>query len=382
MRILIYITLILIFPQKVFSQPDFDTKRTMFGVNVYADYILNSQYYYAPGRLKLVVNNDGRPDFKFIQMRYTGTRARADQGVLRFKSLLKFSIKMTKISARLFQQIKSQLEVNGKSVSLKPLPLHKIESLLVYVTANDHGKYTDNTQKLTGGYFSEATAQLNLQGNTLWTDRLYTIRLDNASSQLFWNAFHNKQTILSVGYAYYAKGIHSHREEVIFQGNQKWLTQFEEQFPKSLKDSVEYSNQPAPWLIWSDAFQITVDCQQYPDLLEQIDINEKIPPDFAALDIYCYDFNNNIRPDLYAKKVEIQAIGTGRIPVSTKVTFRENTPDIYAQNVRFKHAIRLEYPLKYRITEISKDGDIRIMPWKTRKSWHEILDVTHKGLDQ
>ncbi|MCB0376661.1 MAG: hypothetical protein KDD04_12135, partial [Sinomicrobium sp.] len=113
-----------------------------------------------------------------------------------------------------------------------------------------------------------------------------------------------------------------------------------------------------------------------PDLTKQIDINERIPPEYAALDVYCFDFNNAIREDLYAKRVEFKAEGVGRGEVSFKVTFRATEPDIYAKTIRFIYAVKLDKPCSYRITEIFKDGRTERSKWTAVENWHQILDVT------
>jgi hypothetical protein len=97
------------------------------------------------------------------------------------------------------------------------------------------------------------------------------------------------------------------------------------------------------------------------------------------LDVYCYDFNNQIRNDLHARKVEIKAIGVNGKPVITSVVFREKEPDIYVSSIRFPHAVRMDLPYQYRIVEIYKQKGIQPGKWTERSSWDGIIDVTTRA---
>ncbi|MGI9543436.1 MAG: hypothetical protein ACR2MX_09265 [Cyclobacteriaceae bacterium] len=371
MRILIFISFIALVQPVVKGQPDFSAAQWVEDIKVFADANDPSIFYYGPGKMQLIKDQIGKPDFKFLQMRYTGTRTYADQGFKKFNSLIRFKVGIEQHSSDHISRIKQHLSVGLPTAILKPLPLYRIQAILVYATIPDAGKNTDSTEILSGGFFGSVEEES--QG--LWKQRLFTIRLDPNEAQLFWQAFYNQQSVLSVGYSYYGYGVDNASEEVQLQGDSDWLDQLETNFPGSL-DSLKADTQVAPRKFFTDAFSIQVDCRQYPDLMQQVDINEQVPPDYAALDVYCYDFNNEVRQDLHAKKVELKAIGVGRDAVVSKVTFRATTPDIYAHNVRFKHSVRLDRPLSYRITEITKEGEIRVSQWQVQKTWHEILDVT------
>ena len=373
MRILIFISFITLALPVVKGQPDFSSGQWIEGVQVFADAKDRSSYYYSPGKLHLIKDAMGKPDFKFVQMRYTGTRATANQNLKKFNSLIKFQVGIDRCSSSLLDKIRKHLGSAQHEITLQLLPLQKIQAFLVYAAIEDSGKRTQPTTTLSGGFFGSADPDLEL----LWSQRSFTLRLSPANAQLFWNAFSRKQSILSVGYAYYAYGVAPGHKETIVQGEGKWLDELNQHFPTTL-DSLERGTKITAQRIFSDAFDIQIDSRQYPDLLQQVDINEMLPPDYAALDVYCYDFNNDLRPDLYAKRIELKAIGVGRDAVISKITFRANSPDIYAYNVRFQHSVKLDMPLSYRITEIPRDGKIRVLPWQEKRSWHEILDLTSK----
>ena len=115
---------------------------------------------------------------------------------------------------------------------------------------------------------------------------------------------------------------------------------------------------------------------RWPDLVRRIDLNEQLPPDYPSLLVYCYDFRDALDDSLYAKIVEVQATGVAGRPVSVGLTFSRSQPELYAQSVRFPYAVQLARPYRYRILEITRDGDERTGAWIERDSWVSMLDVT------
>lgn len=350
------------------AQPDFSTKQVIEGTIIYRDFQNKDLFYYAPGKLRLVEDAGQKPAFKFLQMRYTGTKATADQGARRFNSLLKFKVSFENATPEMLKSFMKYLPVRNEDIEFRMLPLHKIEAILVYASI-DHKESRNHV--LTGGFFGESAEA----SGDLWQERIYTLRLDPHSAQAFEQAFESGRSLLSVGYAYYAYGVNNNPAELDLQGDEGLVSEMKQRFSQ-MADTIAGDSEVSARLVLADAFQIIIDTQKYPDLIEKVDINENIPPDYAAVDVYCYDFNNQLRPDLHAKKIEIKAEGVGNQQVVTKVIFRERDADIYAHNIRFKHSVRMDFPLQYRIIEITKEGNINVFPWKKQKSWSEVLDVT------
>ena len=127
--------------------------------------------------------------------------------------------------------------------------------------------------------------------------------------------------------------------------------------------------------IRAGAFAVTVDALKWPDLFKRVDINERMPPGYAALEVYCYDFQKQ-EARIYEKRVEIEAEGVGGRPVSIQARFHRKQPDIYARSLRFPFAVRLDRPYRYRVVTILSDGQIHETPWQIRTSWTQLLDVT------
>jgi hypothetical protein len=350
------------------AQVDFASKRIINDVLLYQDSKIKSIFYYAPYGLQLVKNNEGKPDFKFIQMRYTGTRLSEDQGAFSFKSLLRFKVANHIPTKKQRDSIKKIIKNKGMLISkLKPLPIHNLKATLIHTAEND------TVAKEYGNGFFEGTEKVAV--NTYWTERDFTLRLNNEDAQIFWTTFQKDQPTLSVNYTFSSKGLNSLENELSVSGSEEFTETMKARFQQE-KDSINTILNEK--IIVSGALSINVDTEKWPDLIRQIDINERIPAEYAALDVYCFDFNNDIRKDLSAKRVEIKATGVGSGKLKFKVTFRSTEPDIYAKTIKFIYAVKLNHPYSYRITEIFKDGRLERSAWEGVENWHQLLDITSK----
>ncbi|MBP8951825.1 MAG: hypothetical protein KBI47_05510, partial [Armatimonadetes bacterium] len=92
--------------------------------------------------------------------------------------------------------------------------------------------------------------------------------------------------------------------------------------------------------------------------------------------VRCYDFNNELRPDLYEKQVEIAAQSVAGGEARLTVIFESGRPDLYARTVRFPVGVRLDQPYRFRVIEIGQDGSETAGEWVERESWAQMLDVT------
>jgi len=143
---------------------------------------------------------------------------------------------------------------------------------------------------------------------------------------------------------------------------------------REVKDSAEANR----FCVLADAFSVEIDAARWPVLMKKLDINEEIPPGYPALEVRCYDFSDNLRPDLYSKTVEFKAQGVGRGEVITKVRFDRKNQDLTMYNIRFLYAVKIDKPLYYRITEISDNALPEKSEWKEVKSWNALIDVTSR----
>ncbi len=357
------------------AQPDMANKLTFNDFVVYRDAKVPGRFYYLPGDLHIATNNEGMPDFKLLLMRYTGTRAYDDQGSHRFRNLLQMRIVLSSPAAESLTAVKQKLKAYTPSPELRVFPIKNLKTVLVW-SAITQSDTTEDPASNQDGYFSQDSDD-NLK-NEYWKERNFVIRLDNETADMFWNAFQEQQTVLSVGFAFYSEVYNSQKTDLSVSGtagavnklNKIMLAESERTKADTILDTR---------VIKAGAFEILIDTKKWPDLIKKVDINEQIPPDYAAINIYCYDFNNEIREDLAQKKIEIEATGVGRGNVTMKYTFRKDSPDIYAYDMKFPYAVRIDIPYRYRITEIAASGTITRSEWITGRSWHEILDITTKS---
>ena len=357
------------------AQPNLATKQAVGDIMVYQDFYKKDLFYYAPYGLELVRFENGKPDFKFLQIRYTGTRATSDQGEKRFKSLIHFKVSQYIPNKEELRTLKETLKQKKYYVNeLQPIPISNLNAHLIYAATNENDSINN---KISGGFF-ENTTESPLGIN--WKERDFTIRLNEHDSELFWNNLHGDQPTLSVNYSFSSKFMNSVTDEVKLTGNGELRETLEEsltQIDSTKTDSL------SEHIFMSASLNIQVDTNKWPDLLKRVDINEStIPPDYAAIDIYCFDFNNEIVKDMYSKRVEIKAKGVSGSDIILKRSFNVNEPEVYAQTIRFSHAIKLSQPYEYRITKIFTDGSYERSKWIVNENWHERLDITQKPNNQ
>jgi hypothetical protein len=72
-----------LFSFQAVAQPDMARKYVFDSVAVYRDARINTRFYYVPGDLQVAFDSDGKPDFRLLLMRYTGTTAYDDRGTNR-----------------------------------------------------------------------------------------------------------------------------------------------------------------------------------------------------------------------------------------------------------------------------------------------------------
>ncbi|PYQ06976.1 MAG: hypothetical protein DMF82_04875 [Acidobacteria bacterium] len=321
------------------GRPNLDAPRPLGSLTLYSDDQRPGLFFYGPGELAVVRGGDGRPDLHFIQMRYTGSVVTADRGRILQRSLLSFRVAMQAPSAADLQAARRSLAPGPAPIEFRPLPIQRLEAALVYAPV---GRAEEAS--LPPGHFEEGEADASKAPGTFWTSRSYMLGLDPETSELFGGALAKGQVVLSMSYSFYAVGAGSEPSK--------------------------------PRVVRAGAFAISVDAARWPDFLRRVDINERVPPGYPLLDVYCYDFRDALRPALYEKQVEVEAEGVGGRAVVAGARFGRDQPDLYARSVRFGVGVRLDRPYRYRVTETADDGTSAIGAWQARESWTDLLDVT------
>ncbi|WP_394750112.1 hypothetical protein [Spongiimicrobium salis] len=354
------------------AQPNLSSRETMEGTVLYGDLKSQTKFYYVPKGIHLGEDADGKPNFSFARMTYIPSRAR---GMENWKqtSVLQFTVKKTAIDRSTLQRLKKNLKARSCaqcSIDLVPIPIRKMEAALIYTDLD-----ADSTQILPQGYAN--TKKGLSQG--IWSSKTFTVRPQKYTSQALWDAFKKNKGLLSVAYSIWTKGHFTDHISYDYQAPEEHKELFEQLHKRNTPGD---SSKLQATLVHTGVFHLDLDLKKWPALLKEIDLGSTLSPRYGLIDIYCHDFNNNIRPDLIGKIVEFEAQGVGNGPVKAEVDFKKNTPDLYAQALKFEYAVRLDKPFRYRVTEITESGEVHTGQWLTKENWSHIIDVSsHKDFE-
>lgn len=348
-------------PGALTAQPALDRARAAGPLTVFPDAELESRFYYLPGPLELATR-DGRPAMLFLLTRYTGSRLTGDQGEASIFAHLSFDVKQRPVRKAILDGARRILTSEGISKpDLRLLPIRRTEAQVIYAPLA--GGRPDT---LEAGAF-----ETGRPGSGTLQERRYSLRLDPASAEALWKMFESERTLVSFSYAYVAAGVIGSGNEVETEGSIESAGSFEA--PTGAGDAEGESLRT----VRADAFEVLVDPDQDADLIRVVDMNADRPlqPNHGVLDVRCYDFRNDLRPDLAMKIVELEGRAANGRTARDMVIFRSAKPDEAVHRVRFPFAVRLDAPLRYRVREIAADGEERDLGWEER-SWVGVLDVT------
>jgi hypothetical protein len=348
-----------------YAQPDLSTRQLIVGTLVYKDAVNKNVFYYLPNDIKIRTSSDSVPDFKFIMMRYTGTKLTGDQGKFANQNILKVNVIVPKYKQSQLSDIKRQIKLTGVSnVELKPIPISRMEAFLVlpFINKDVSAPASDSVLVVSNGYF--------VQNSSQWEEKCMVLKLDNAAAQIFDETLKENKTIMSLGYAYYTLGTYP-TNEIIFEGFGKYANNL-----KELIQTLHSADSSKIAIVKTGVTEIIADVNKYTNCVKKVDVADYLPADYPTMEIYCFDFNNRIRNDLYAKKIEIEAVSVSGQKTTASLTFRNSFPDVYAGNLYFDYAVKLDIPPVYRIIEISFDGNTKVGDWIKKDSWNGIIDIT------
>ncbi len=349
------------------AQPDLSRKQVLHEILFCPDIRQGNTYYYLPNDLTIKEGAGGRPELRFLMMRYVGTAAAGDQGKIRNKNILQIDVAMKPRNRDSLSLLKRDLQRTQPRLVFGPLPISRVDAVLHFTPA------TDTASVRLGRADLESDKGESTSGD-YWQERTFTLSVDNTTAELFAHSLKQGMLALSVGYAFKARGKIEGNADVSSTGR------LPARLRKMMEEIVHSANTTdtalAEGVVHASAFAITIDSTEYNRFVRQVDINESLPPGYSVLSIYNYDFNNELRPDLFEKLVEVEAVGAGGGTVQTSAEFRCDQPDLYCRSVRFKYAVRLNKPYRYRIREISQSGEEKVTPWVSVEDWTPILDVT------
>lgn len=359
-------------PRPAIAAPSWRTQRLMGSLILYQDDARPTRWYYAPAELQVATDAEGRPDFRFLETRYMGTAVSRDQGAFTTKSLVTFRVKLPRASATdLANAARDLAGAGGGPVEIRPFPIRRIETALVYASIG-----APDTTALPPGRFESSDEAAGPTGESYWAERVYTMGLDELTAQAFRAALEKGQVYLSLGYAFVGPALSSDWGIGELTGSSVLVSELKKSLQAGgAKDSAA-TDSVRLHVVRAGAIEVGLDTKRFPDLMRRVDLNDRAPPGYAALDVYCYDFNNELRPDLAEKEVEIDAEGVTGKRITLSASFTSDQPDLVSSGIRFPVAVRLDRPYRYRVHEVQKNGMERAGPWRERASWSRILDVT------
>lgn len=375
----LYVAAVTGMPRCVAAAPSWRTQRVSGSLILFQDDARPTLWYYAPAELAVATDADGRPDFHFLDMRYMGSAVSRDQGTFTTRSLVTFRVKLPRASSEELTRAARELGSGGTAgsrIEIRPFPIRRIETALIYASIGS----PDTTALPPGRFESSDDGASGPTGESYWTERIYTMGLDELTAQAFRAALEKGQVFLSLGYAFVGPALASDWGIGELTGSSALVSELRKSLQAGgAKDSAA-TDSVRLHVVRAGAIEIALDTKRYPNLMTRVDLNDRAPPGYAALDVYCYDFNNELRPDLAEKEVEIDAEGIAGRRVKLSASFTSTQPDLYSSGIRFPVAVRLDRPYRYRVHEIKNDGSEHAGPWRESASWSRILDVTSAPL--
>ncbi len=333
---------------------------------VYPDLTKRHTYYYSPGKINVRLDQDNKPQMSLLSLRYTGSHCYRDTDEKRFFNQFQVEMEMEPIHKDTIRQIRDLLKL-PKSSKIKPLPIQELSAHLLVPVADEQGDF--QYRKLGSG---STTHKEKGTSNNYWSSRIFTIMLEASEAELLQRQIKEKQLGISFSYTFYSEMADISSATFELQGDEELIEGITAEIDKSnvAKSDTTLYVQP----IISESFALDLDSN--PDWIKNIDINEQMPPAYGALELRCYDFKDQLRPDIFMKTVEIEAVGISGKTVRTDVSFKYSQPDLHTHFIQFKYAIRMNEPIRYRVIQYDMDGNESIGEWNEKDICSSLIDVT------
>ncbi|MBN2419513.1 MAG: hypothetical protein JXL81_09035 [Deltaproteobacteria bacterium] len=308
------------------AEPDLDVYDDIDGARVYQDHKNRSVWYISPARPVLNSRQDKTPDYGLSLYRYLGRKGTGDSGSFWVKGVLTFGFDRSGDQG-ITGKIRKALSVKGiNSPRLKSMPVSASRVSLLFAN------------------------QVQVRENNLrWKTGAMVVPLDKDNAEILWGAVEKGQVLVSVA--------------------------FEETLAGVVKKEDEWQPETTS-LTWT--IPVEMDMNAHPDHFSKMDLGGRMKVGYTGLDVFCFDFIENLEENLYAKIVEVAIPTSGRDLVET-ITFKEEGD--YRDRIEFKLAKNLDQPYRYRIIRIYNDGSQKSSTW-LEKTGEALLDITsYKNID-
>jgi hypothetical protein len=327
-----------------FSQPAINQALMIDGVKIVPDAKDLSLAYYAPTSLEVAKNDAGQPDLTLIQMRYMGRRSTQDEGKFVTKSVLSFRLTTKRLTAEhVLSLAKKFQDQTQRTASLLPLKTIQFESELSLLRL---GAAAPEEPLPMGKGSVEGTGSWS--PTEFWSERTFVLFLDDATSMVLAEALRKGQTTLNFSYRFVANG--------------------------ALPDGVDWK--PTDFDASANTIPLNVDLEKNPGAIKQVDLNERNPANYPLLPVYCFGFRDELLQQVSVREIEIEAIGVSGKKITATYQFWEKERDVTLARVRFPYAIDLNKGYKYRLRDITSDGNEKRSEWISVASWNLPLDIS------
>ena len=360
------------------AAPDLSTRRIVGGITVFEDDQRSGLFHYAPPEIRIVTAADGRPDFSFIDMRYTGNVLARDRGLTLHRSLLTIRVELPAHPPEALAACARAIGAAGRPADLRPLPVRRLGAALIYASI---GAAADTTlHAVPGGRLQTSRESEGAVGEGYWNQRVFTVGVDSLTAQALREALEKGQLLMSLGYVVIADGKLAREPWGMVDGPPELAEALRRELVGSAPPGGAGQDSALRRVVASGVIPVRVDTRRWPDLLRRVDLDAGTRAGYAAMDVYCYDFRDNRRPDLYEKQVEVEAESVAGRPVRLQAVFARAHPDVYQTSLRFPVAVRLDRPYRYRVAEVRPDGSVSQGSWRAGRDWLDVLDLTTPAL--
>lgn len=357
------------------AKPDLAALTVLADLSIYPDDRNPSRFYYVPSPLSISRSENGRPALHLLVTRYVGSQVSGDQGAWVNRNILSVRFHRPEISPEQKRRAREILVSRGiVKPRLMPLPLYGIEGVIQY-TAVDSQTVTNLPAE---GLFKNADDPLSETSASLWTERQFSLSLGPNDAQLLIDALTRGGVLVSFAYAYLAKSTHSRSGLPLELSGSPELVDF----LNERIDAVTGGDAEFVTTVHADAIALSIESENSEFHITKLDINDRLPPGYGSLDIYCYDFQQEMVPGQYAKRIEIKAKSPTGKTVTSALEFTRKTPEVYAQSLNIPFAVDFSEPFSYRVISVYETGRVEeVTPWTERTQWSGILDITHSPDD-
>ena len=316
----VFVLILLFLAVPLQAAPNLAVFADVQGVRVYQDHEKKNIWYLTPATPVVSEEKGKGPDFGLEIYRYLGSKGTGDQHLFRVRGIFQARIERegrSKLNRLIRRELKTRKIVNPK---LRSMPVSEARISLLF---------GDQSRTWTQG--------------SRWSGRTLMLPLDIYMAELLWKAVNAGQTQVSLVVEETLSGV---RQEANEWREEKTAT---------------------TWTL-----PLELDMERWPGKFRRTDIGGRMVRGYTGLDIFCFDFVENLDEDLYAKVVEVAIPVPGRDLVK-EVTFRSSGD--FRTRIEFELSRDLDKPYRYRVTRIHKDGSEKIGPW-LKKDGDSLLDVT------